>query len=65
MAIVNINTNRTAEAQDLNRAIRYKNLAPEEKFNELLALIKLNILLNKGQPTKMPQGKGLVLRKLK
>lgn len=45
------------------RAALYLSKSPQEKWNELLALIRLSISLNGGQPLKKPQGKGLIIQK--
>ena len=50
--------------QDLERSRRFVNLSTTEKLNELFALIDLSVKLNGGKPLKVPQGKGLVLRKI-
>lgn len=50
--------------QDLERSKRFANLSTTEKLNELFALIDLSVKLNGGKPLKIPQGKGLVLRKI-
>lgn len=47
------------------RAIQYMRLSPREKLNQLFALIDLAQRLNGDSPIKGPQGKGIVLRKLK
>jgi hypothetical protein len=52
------------ESQDLERAIRFMNLDTTSKLNELFALIDLSVKLNGGKPLKIPQGKGLVLKKI-
>ena len=50
--------------QDLERSRRFVNLSTTEKLNELFALIDLSVKLNGGKPLKVPQGKGLVLKKI-
>jgi hypothetical protein len=45
------------------RATLYLSKSPREKWNELLALIRLSVSLNGGQPLKKPQGKGLIIQK--
>ena len=50
--------------QDLERSKRFISLSTTEKLNELFALIDLSVKLNGGKPLKIPQGKGLVLRKI-
>ncbi len=52
------------DLQDLERAKRFMNLDATSKLNELFALIDLSVKLNGGKPLKLPQGKGLVLRKI-
>ena len=52
------------DLQDLERAMRFKNLYVTSKIKELFALIDLSVKLNRGKPLKTPQGKGLVLRKI-
>lgn len=47
------------------RAMQYMRLSPLEKLNQLCALIDLAQRLNSDAPIKEPQGKGIVLRKLK
>ncbi len=53
------------DSQDLERAKRFMSLDVTSKIRELFALIDLSVKLNGGKPLKMPQGKGLVLRKIK
>ena len=50
--------------QDLERSKRFVSLSTTEKLNELFALIDLSVKLNGGKPLKVPQGKGLVLKKI-
>ena len=50
--------------QDLERSRRFVSLSTTDKLNELFALIDLSVKLNGGKPLKVPQGKGLVLRKI-
>ena len=50
--------------QDLERSKRFVSLSTTDKLNELFALIDLSVKLNGGKPLKVPQGKGLVLRKI-
>lgn len=47
------------------REAEYLSKSPEEKFRQLLSLIRLSIKLNGGQPLKEPQGKGLVISRKK
>lgn len=47
------------------RGKQYMRLSPLEKLNQLCALIDLAQRLNSDAPIKEPQGKGIVLRKLK
>lgn len=47
------------------RESEYLSKSPEEKFHQLLSLIRLSIKLNNGQPIKQPQGKGLVISRKK
>ncbi|MEY4541554.1 MAG: hypothetical protein RLZZ306_3311 [Bacteroidota bacterium] len=51
------------DLQDLERAKRFLNLDATSKMKELFALIDLSIKFNGGKPLKLPQGKGLVIRK--
>ena len=51
-------------SQDLERAKRFMNLDTTSKLNELFALIDLSVKLNDGKPLKIPQGKGLILKKI-
>ena len=51
--------------QDLERSKRFVSLSTTDKLNELFALIDLSVKLNGGKPLKVPQGKGLVLRKIR
>ena len=53
------------ELQDLERTKRFMSLDATSKMRELFALIDLSVKLNGGKPLKIPQGKGLVLRKIK
>ena len=53
------------DLQDLERSKRFMSLDATSKMNELFALIDLSVKLNGGKHLKMPQGKGLVLRKIK
>ncbi len=39
----------------------YLALSSKEKILQLMALIRLSVLLNGGRPLKQPQGKGLVI----
>ena len=50
--------------QDLERSKRFVNLSTTEKLNELFALIDLSVKLNGGKPLKVPQGKGLIIKKI-
>jgi hypothetical protein len=43
------------------RDAAYLALSPEGKFNQLLALIRLSVEFNRGEPLKKPQGKGIVI----
>jgi hypothetical protein len=52
------------EIQDLERAKRFNSLDATSKMRELFALIDLSVNLNGGKPLKIPQGKGLILRKI-
>ena len=52
------------EVQNLERAIRFNRLDAATKMNELFALIDLSVRMNGGKPLKIPQGKGLVIRKI-
>ena len=65
MGKVIIRQNADITQQDLERSKRFYNLPTEEKLNELFALIDLSVKLNGGKPLKVPQGKGLVLRKIR
>ena len=53
------------DLQDLERSKRFVSLDATSKMNELFALIDLSVKLNGGKPLKMPQGKGLILKKIK
>lgn len=59
-----IRNNTDTFQQDLERKKRFVNLSTTEKLNELFALIDLSVKLNGGKPLKIPQGKGLVLKKI-
>ena len=59
-----IRNNPDTFQQDLERSKRFVSLSTTEKLNELFALIDLSVKLNGGKPLKIPQGKGLVLRKI-
>jgi hypothetical protein len=65
MGRVIIRQNPDIVQQNLERSKMFLNLSTTEKLNELFALIDLSVKLNGGKPLKMPQGKGLVLRKIK
>lgn len=41
----------------------YLNSSAEQKFYALLHLNRISIKMNGGKPLKIPQGKGLVIRK--
>jgi hypothetical protein len=43
----------------------YVALSPEDKFLQLLALIRLSVAMNGGKPLKLPQGKGIVISREK
>lgn len=60
-----IHANPNPEKQEVERAAVYKSLPFEEKLKQLFALIDLSVKMNAGMPIKKPQGKGLVIRKLK
>ncbi len=47
------------------RAEAYQSLAPRQKLDQLMALIRLSIALNGGRPLKQPQGKGLIISRNK
>jgi len=47
------------------RAAVYMSLSPQQKLEELFALIATSCKLNNGNPLKTPQGKGLVISKPK
>jgi hypothetical protein len=64
MGRVIIRQNPDIVQQNLERSKIFLNLSTTEKLNELFALIDLSVKLNGGKPLKMPQGKGLVLRKI-
>ncbi len=59
-----IRNNSDTSEQDLERSERFVSLSTTEKLNELFALIDLSVKLNSGKPLKIPQGKGLVLKKI-
>jgi hypothetical protein len=45
------------------RAERYQKYSSLQKLNELCQLIRLSVELNGGAPLKMPQAKGILIRK--
>jgi hypothetical protein len=57
-------SSKTIADIELERALRYKNLPCDERLQELFDLINLTVTLNNGAPIKLPQGKGVVLKKL-
>jgi len=50
-------------AIEMRRAAEWEQLQPEQRWQRLLNLIRLSVLLNGGRPLKQPQGKGLIIRK--
>jgi hypothetical protein len=45
------------------RQQRFLQLSPQEKWAELMALIRVSIMMNGGHPLKQPQGKGIVIQR--
>ena len=65
MGRVIINENPDPERQAFERAKAFNSLTDAEKLSRLFALIDLTMKLNGGKPVKLPQGKGIVIRKPK
>lgn len=51
------------DLQDLERAKRFKSLDATSKMQELFALVNFSIKLNGIKPIRVPQGKGIIIRK--
>lgn len=47
----------------MERAQRFLSLTTEEKMDALFSLIELSVLFNGGKPLKVPQGKGIIIKK--
>jgi len=47
------------------RAALYKSLSPQQKLEQLFALIETSRKLNNDLPLKKPQGKGIIISKPK
>jgi hypothetical protein len=60
-----LHSNPNPEKQEMERAKRFMALSSAEKWNATFSLIYLTMRLNNGKPLKTPQGKGVVLRKIK
>ena len=54
---------KTKEEIQVEREQEFLNLRPSEKFFRLLKLNKLAVTMNGGKPLKVPQGKGLIIKK--
>jgi len=54
---------KTKEEIQVEREQEFLNLTPSEKFFRLLKLNKLAVTMNGGKPLKVPQGKGLIIKK--
>jgi len=45
------------------RETKFLSLSVEDRFFELVKLNKLAVLMNGGKPLKVPQGKGIIIRR--
>jgi len=51
------------EEIERSREVKFLSLSAEDRFFELIKLNELAVLMNGGKPLKVPQGKGIVIRK--